>query len=175
MTQIAVASSPHQAEIVSLLPALKSFARRFERGENDADDLVQETLSRALGHMDQFHDGTSLKSWLFTIMRNTYCSAYRRRRREPVGSVDDLSEYQLPVKCTQDWTMRALDVQAAISRLRSTHRAALLLVVSGASYEEAAAVCNCEVGTIKSRVNRARCHLLEMLGETEFSEATSIH
>ena len=171
----AVAVDGRQAELISLLPALKSFARRFERGETDADDLVQETISRALGHMDQFHDGTSLKSWLFTIMRNTYCGAYRRRRREPVGVADDLSEYQLPVKSTQDWTMRALDVQAAIGRLRDTHRDALLLVVSGISYEEAAVLCRCEVGTIKSRVNRARCHLLEMLGETEFHEATSIH
>ena len=163
------------AEIVELLPALHAFSRRFHRNANDADDLVQETLVKALGNLERFEEGTKLKSWLFTIMRNTYCSAYRRRRREPVGSVDDLSEYQLPVKSTQDWAMRALDVQAAIAKLRNTHRVALLLVVSGASYEEAAVICNCEIGTIKSRVNRARCHLLEMLGETEFSEATSIH
>jgi len=175
MTDAAIASHASHATLISLLPALKSFARRFERGETDIDDLVQETISRALGHMDQFHDGTSLKSWLFTIMRNTYCSAYRRRRREPVGSFDDLSDYQLPVKSTQDWTMRALDVQAAIDRLRETQRIALLLVASGASYEEAAVICNCEIGTIKSRVNRARYHLLEILGETEFSDATSVH
>ncbi|SCW85858.1 RNA polymerase sigma-70 factor, ECF subfamily [Rhizobium mongolense subsp. loessense] len=164
-----------QAEIVSLLPALKAFARRFERVESDADDLVQETVSKALCHIAQFQDGTSLKSWLFTIMRNTYCSSYKRRKREPVGCVGDLTGYQLPVKSTQEWSLRALDVQAAIDKLGASHRHALLLVVNGTSYEEAAAICDCQVGTIKSRVSRARNHLLEMLGETQSSEAASLH
>jgi RNA polymerase sigma-70 factor (ECF subfamily) len=164
-----------QAEIISLLPALKAFARRFERVENDAEDLVQETVSKALCHLEQFQDGTSLKSWLFTIMRNTYCSSYKRRKREPVGCVGDLSEYQVPVKSTQDWSLRAREVQAAINKLGARHRDALLLVVAGTSYEEAAVICHCEIGTIKSRVNRARSHLLEILGETKFSEAASLH
>ena len=164
-----------QTEIISLLPALKAFARRFERVENDAEDLVQETVSKALCHLEQFQDGTSLKSWLFTIMRNTYCSSYKRRKREPVGCVGDLSEYQVPVKSTQDWSLRAREVQAAINKLGARHRDALLLVVAGTSYEEAAVICHCEIGTIKSRVNRARSHLLEILGETKFSEAASLH
>jgi RNA polymerase sigma-70 factor (ECF subfamily) len=164
-----------QAEIISLLPALKAFARRFERVDNDAEDLVQETVSKALCHLEQFQDGTSLKSWLFTIMRNTYCSSYKRRKREPIGCVGDLTEYQVPVKSTQDWSLRAREVQAAIDKLGARHRDALLLVVGGTSYEEAAVICHCEVGTIKSRVNRARSHLLELLGETQFSEAASLH
>lgn len=164
-----------QTEIISLLPALKAFARRFERVDNDAEDLVQETVSKALCHLEQFQDGTSLKSWLFTIMRNTHCSNYKRRKREPVGYVSDLTEYQAPVTSTQDWSLRARDVQAAIDKLAARNRDALLLVLGGTSYEEAAVICHCEVGTIKSRVNRARSHLCEMLGETKFSEAASLH
>ncbi|TCU20344.1 sigma-70 family RNA polymerase sigma factor [Rhizobium sullae] len=164
-----------QSEIISLLPALRAFARRFERVENDAEDLVQETVSKALCHIEQFQVGTSLKSWLFTIMRNTYCSSYKRRKREPVGCIGDLTECQVPVKSTQDWSLRARDVQAAIDKLGASHRNALMLVASGTSYEEAAAICDCEVGTIKSRVNRARNHLLEMLGETQSSEAAAMH
>ncbi|WP_087000224.1 sigma-70 family RNA polymerase sigma factor [Rhizobium sullae] len=170
-----VSNCSAQSEIISLLPALRAFARRFERVENDAEDLVQETVSKALCHIEQFQDGTSLKSWLFTIMRNTYCSSYKRRKREPVGCIGDLTECQVPVKSTQDWSLRARDVQAAIDKLGASHRDALMLVASGTSYEEAAAICDCEVGTIKSRVNRARNHLLEMLGETQSSEAASMH
>ncbi|PKA44768.1 sigma-70 family RNA polymerase sigma factor (plasmid) [Rhizobium sullae] len=170
-----VSNCSAQSEIISLLPALRAFARRFERVDNDAEDLVQETVSKALCHIEQFQDGTSLKSWLFTIMRNTYCSSYKRRKREPVGCIGDLTECQVPVKSTQDWSLRARDVQAAIDKLGASHRDALMLVASGTSYEEAAAICDCEVGTIKSRVNRARNHLLEMLGETQSSEAASMH
>ena len=175
MARLEPLQSEPRAEIVSLLPALKSFARRFERGDMDADDLVQETLSKALGHLNQFQQGTSLKSWLFTIMRNTYCSSYKRRKREPLGCIEDLAEYQIPMKSTQDWSLRALDVQAAIEKLQPSYRHALLLVAMGTSYEESAVICRCEIGTIKSRVNRARSHLLELLGETACSYAASIH
>lgn len=174
MSDIKSTASTHD-QIIALLPALKAFARRFERTENDAEDLVQETVSKALGHLGQFQEGTSLKSWLFTIMRNTYCTSYKRRKREPVGAVDDLTVLQVPVKSSQDWLVHAQDVRSAVDRLYGPYREALMLVVAGSSYEEAAVACSCEVGTIKSRVNRARTHLMQMLGEVHASDAASLH
>lgn len=164
-----------EQEIVTLIPVLRAFAGRFVRSSNDADDLVQEAVFRALGHLDHFTPGTSMKSWLFTIMRNTYCSAYRRSIRETCGRQDDAATYDLAVSAGQDWAMRAVEVDAAILRLSAGERKALLLVANGTSYEDAAESCGCKIGTIKSRVSRARVHLAEMLGEADLSRVVSIN
>ncbi len=175
MTQAYSAPAGIEHEIVILIPALRAFAFRFVRSCTDADDLVQEVLSRALGSSDQFTTGTSIKSWLFTIMRNTYCTAYKRSIRESCGQFDDAATLDVPVLADQDWAMRAIDVDSALLRLSAGERTALILVASGISYEEAATSCGCKIGTIKSRVWRARLHLAEMLGDADPGTAISIN
>ncbi|MBB3452752.1 RNA polymerase sigma-70 factor (ECF subfamily) [Rhizobium sp. BK313] len=168
-------STSIEEEIVTLIPALRSFAFRFVRSSSDADDLVQEAIFRALGHLDHFRPGSCMKSWLFTIMRNAYCSAYRRRIRESCGGLDDAVTYDVPVLAGQDWALRAVDVDAALRRLSAGERKAILLVANGISYEDAAVACRCKVGTIKSRVSRGRLHLAEMLGDADPVAAISIN
>ncbi|MBZ9936960.1 sigma-70 family RNA polymerase sigma factor [Mesorhizobium sp. BR1-1-16] len=151
--------------MVELIPALRAFARSFYRDTNDADDLVQETLTKAIANLDRYEEGTRLKSWLFTIMRNTFYTRIRLSRREAPGAADCVSS-QPVVKASQEWTLRGQEVQAAIDRLSPAHREVLLLIgMQGVSYEEAAEICGCAMGTVKSRLNRARATLLEMLGE----------
>ncbi|MDE1994239.1 MAG: RNA polymerase sigma factor, partial [Rhizobiaceae bacterium] len=125
-------------------------------------------------HVDTFSPGTSLKSWLFTIMRNTYFTNYRRRGRSPLMSEIDAGEIDIPMQASQTWVIYAQNVQSALGRLRPHYRHALLLVSSGVSYEEAAILCHCEVGTIKSRVARARSQLLMGLGECSCADAATL-
>ena len=164
-------SSDHQ--IVDLMPAMRRFAWRFVSNENDADDLVQETVMRALAHSDQFAPGSSMKSWMFTIMRNAYCNRYKSSQREICGSNADAALIDVAVSASQDWEMRAADVNAAILLLSCGEREALMLVSSGTSYVDAARSGHCEIGTIKSRVSRARRHLADLLGEVELAAGPS--
>jgi RNA polymerase sigma-70 factor (ECF subfamily) len=145
------------------IPALKRFARRLVGPQGDADDLVQETLVKALSASAQFQPGTALKSWLFTIMRNTFCTAYRVRQRERVG-IEDAVAARLSVPPAQDWAVRRNEMQAALDQLPAHVRQSLILIAFGTSYDETARICHCEVGTVKSRVNRARKALSENLG-----------
>jgi RNA polymerase sigma-70 factor (ECF subfamily) len=151
-------------EIVELIPALRAFARTFCREPTDADDLVQETLTKAIANIDKFKPGTRMKSWLFTIMRNTFCTHYRRSKREQVGL--DQAVADTPIEPRQEWAVRQTELRKALHRLPPRQRQALVLVTLGTSYEETARLCDCEIGTVKSRVNRARQELLTELGET---------
>ncbi|MFS8148863.1 RNA polymerase subunit sigma [Rhizobium sp. R635] len=151
-----------ESEIVDLTPALRAFARRFLRNNDDIDDLVQETLLKALNSLHLYHPGTSLKSWLFTILRNSFCSNYRRQKREPTG-IDTAME-QIATAPTQEWALRERELQRALKLLSEDRRRALTLVAAGTSYEEAAKICGCRIGTLKSRVNRARESLQTLLG-----------
>lgn len=159
-------------QITSHIPALRTFARRFERSEVDADDLVQETILKALSHLDQFQEGTRLKSWLFTILRNTFITSYQRRKREGVSMLMDTGAFDIPVRSTQMTSLHAQDVEVAVRHLSPTHRMAIELVAAGSSYEEIAEICSCEIGTVKSRISRARAHLLELLKEDHQGEAS---
>lgn len=153
------------SEIVSLIPALRAFARTFYRDPCDADDLVQETLTKALAKIHQFEAGTSMKSWLFTIMRNTFYTKIRIANREAPGASDDAS-LSPAMDATQEWSARRHEIASALQRLSEQQREVLVLIgVLGMSYEEAAEICDCAMGTIKSRLNRARHRLLEELGE----------
>ena len=106
----------NRAQIVQLIPALRAFARTFCREPERADDLVQDTLMKAIGSLHQFTPGTRLKSWLFTIMRNTFYTSIRKTAREPVGDVDCVAS--LPsVAATQEWSCRRSELTAALSRL----------------------------------------------------------
>ena len=154
-----------RTEIVALIPALRAFARTFYRETSEADDLVQETLTRALTSIHQFRPGTSMKSWLFTIMRNTFYTKVRVETREAPGAAECVS-LRPAADATQEWSARGREMERAIQRLPEQQREVLMLIgVLGVSYEEAAAICGCAMGTVKSRLNRARIRLLEELGE----------
>jgi RNA polymerase sigma-70 factor (ECF subfamily) len=150
-------------EMVALVPQMHTFARSLCRDGTRADDLVQEALARALANIERFRPGTNLKAWLFTIVRNEHYSQLRRRKFEAHGvDTDLLPEPSVPPDHDGDLELR--DLNRALGRLSAGQRTALILVsASGFSYEEAAKICGCAVGTIKSRVARARDTLLAIL------------
>ncbi len=153
-----------------MIPALRAFAWSISRNGSDADDLVQDTLIKAWSHRDKFEPGTNLRAWLFTILRNTYYTAIVRRRRE-VRDEDDQYARSMTSAPTQEWGLAMKALQKALDQLPSEHREALILVgAAGLSYEEAADICGCALGTIKSRVNRARTRLLKLMEAGEASE-----
>jgi RNA polymerase sigma-70 factor, ECF subfamily len=144
-------------------PHLRAFAISLTNNVDRADDLVQETLMRAIANIARFQPGTNMQAWLFTILRNLFHSEYRKRRRE-VEDADGKYAATLAVQPAQGAHLDFEDLQRALARLPADQREALLLVgASGFSYEQAADICGCAVGTIKSRVNRARNRLAELL------------
>ena len=159
-----------ESQVVSLLPALRGFARRFERSAFDAEDLAQDVVVKALLRRHQFQPGTSPKAWLFTIMRNTYYSKHQRMKRSPCVSIDG-SALEVSVQSQQEWVLYAAQVSEAVDRLPAFPRQALMMVASGETYDTVAKKCGCELGTVKSRVSRARMALLVSLGENNYSEA----
>lgn len=154
-----------EEELVALIPALRSFARAFQRNPGDADDLVQETLFRALRHIDRFQQGTRLKSWVFTIMRNTFCTQYRAGKREIVGAEECVASNG-SVPAAQEWHLRGRELEAACAALTEPYRSVFeYVLIEGHSYEDAASHFHCATGTIKSRISRARLKLSDRLGE----------
>jgi RNA polymerase sigma-70 factor (ECF subfamily) len=150
-------------QVLATVPSLRAFAISLCGNIDRADDLVQETLLRALAHIDSFQPGTNMPAWLFTILRNLFRSEYRKRRRE-VEDADGRYAETLKSHPEQTGRVEFSEFRAALAKLPSDQREALILVgASGFSYEDAAAICGCAVGTIKSRVARARETLLEML------------
>src|SRR5690348_10455294 len=150
-------------DMVALVPQLHTFARSLCRDGVRADDLVQEALMRAINNTQRFKPGTNLKAWLFTIVRIEHYSQLRRGKFEAQGmDIELLPEPSVPPD--HDGKLELRDLNRALASLSPGQRTALILVsVSGFSYEEAAEICGCAVGTIKSRVARARETLLEML------------
>jgi RNA polymerase sigma-70 factor (ECF subfamily) len=154
-----------------MIPALRAFAWSLSHNGSDADDLVQDTLIKAWTNRDKFEPGTNLRAWLFTILRNTYYTQVIRRRREVR---DETGEYanNLRAPATQDWSVAMHALQSALAQLPDEHREALILVgAAGLSYEEAAEICGCALGTIKSRVNRARARLLKIMDVDDATDA----
>ena len=150
-------------ELVEHLPAMRAFAISLTRNAAIADDMVQDTLVKAWTHIDKFKTGTNMRAWLFTILRNTYYSSRRKSRRE-VADIDGVLTDNIAQKPAHDGHMQMADFRKALAMLKDEQREALLLVgASGFSYEEAAQICGCALGTIKSRVGRARAALSEML------------
>ncbi|MBL1255277.1 MULTISPECIES: sigma-70 family RNA polymerase sigma factor [Methylocystis] len=151
-------------QMVAQIPYLRAFAISLSGSYSVADDLVQDTLVKAWSHADSFEPGTNFRAWLVTILRNTYFSQYRKRSREVQDSDNVLAE-QIPVKGGQESNVTMQDVQKALDKLAPEHREILLMIgITELSYEEAAQVCNIAVGTVKSRLNRARAKLAEHLG-----------
>ena len=150
-------------DILASVPSLRAFAISLSGNGDRADDLVQETLLRALSHIDSFEPGTNMPAWLFTILRNLFRSEYRKRRRE-VEDADGRYAETLKSHPEQTGRVEFEEFRTALAKLPSDQREALILVgASGFSYEDAAAICGCAVGTIKSRVNRARSKLSALL------------
>lgn len=145
--------------VLAAIPKLRAFAISLSGNVDRADDLVQETMLRALANIESFQPGTNLQAWLFTILRNLFRSEYRKRKRE-VEDIDGRYSDSLVSHPEQDSQLEFKELRAALDKLPQDQREALILVgASGFSYEEAAAICECAVGTIKSRVNRARNRL----------------
>jgi RNA polymerase sigma-70 factor (ECF subfamily) len=154
-------------EIVEHLPSLRAFARSLTRDASAADDLVQDTVVKAWSNIDKFEAGTNMRAWLFTILRNTFYSLRRKRARE-VADVDGVMAGQLSEKPDHDGRLVMRDFAVAFGEIPDEQREALLLVgASGFSYEEAAEMCGCKVGTIKSRANRGRKRLAELMELSE--------
>lgn len=150
-------------EIVEHLKPMRAFARSLTGNPSTADDLVQETVLKAWSNIDKFEPGTNMRAWLFTILRNTYYTLHRKRRRE-VADTDGELAGQLSEKPEHDGRLAMRDFAAAFGQLPDEQREALLLVgASGFSYEEAAEMCGVAVGTVKSRANRGRKKLTELL------------
>src|SRR6266540_242871 len=149
--------------ILAEVPKLRAFAISLCGNPDQADDFVQETLLRAWTHIDQFQRGTNMAAWLFTILRNSLRSNYRKYRRE-IEDADGSYAERMITQPEQNGRLEFEELRAALAKLPSDQRETLVLVVaSGASYEEAAEICGCRVGTIKSRVHRARARLAQML------------
>jgi RNA polymerase sigma-70 factor (ECF subfamily) len=150
-------------ELLASVRSLRAFAVSLCGQPDRADDLVQETLVKAWSNIDSFQEGTNLQAWLFTILRNHYYSEIRKRRRE-VEDTDGQYAARLATHPPQQGHLDLADFKAALRELPDDQREALVLVgASGFSYEEAAGICNVAVGTIKSRVSRARSHLAKRL------------
>jgi RNA polymerase sigma-70 factor (ECF subfamily) len=160
--------------LIGALPMLRAFARSLCGNRTLADDLVQETAVRALANRDSFTPGTNFNAWVITILRNHFYSEGRKRRRE-VEDVDDRMASHLPDAPGQEGHVAMTEFLHAMQEIPDEQREALILVgASGFSYEEAAGVCGVRIGTIKSRVSRARTRLLALLGEDQMTGGRAV-
>jgi len=149
--------------MLAVIPSLRGFAISLCGNVDRADDLVQETLMRAWANLSSFEPGTNMSAWLFTILRNQFRSEYRKRRRE-VEDADGTYADSLKSLPEQNGRLEINEFREALAALPAEQRESLILVgASGFSYEEAAQICGCAIGTIKSRVNRARSRLANIL------------
>jgi len=154
---------PLERQMLAAIPHLRAFAMSLTGDLDRADDLVQATLLTGIDKIHHFQPGTHMQAWLFTILRNRFRTEYRKRKREvedPDGSFAKRA-FVLPSQVAH---LDFSDMQAALSKMPVEQREALLLVAAeGLSYDEAARICRTNIGTIKSRVNRARCRLADLL------------
>lgn len=145
-----------EEDIVELIPALRSYAWALTRRHEDVDDLVQDTLVKAIDKIDSYRPGTNLRAWLMTIMRNTFLNSIAKSKRSTTGKEDCISS-TLSTPATQEWGVRGGELMEAVGRLPRHYREMLVVVVMlGESYLEAAKFFGVQIGTVKSRVNRAR-------------------
>ena len=157
-------------EVVAMIPTLRAYARSLTRNAVDADDLVQETLVKALRNIERFQPGTNLRAWLFTIMRNAFFNSFNKRKREDTGRADCVSAIPV-VQPQHDRHMIGRQLARIIDNLPEPYRDTfVLVVVLGEDYETAATLAGCAVGTVKSRLNRARALLMEQLDEDTLAQ-----
>jgi RNA polymerase sigma-70 factor, ECF subfamily len=146
-------------------PSLRRRALNLTSSRHRADDLVQDTLLKAWASRDSFQQGTNLRAWLFTILRNTFFSDIRKHRRE-VEDVDGIQSSRLSEEARQEHVISLKELVSAAGKLPFAQRRPLVLMgVYGYSQLEAATACQCSIGTIKSRVSRGRASLTLTLSE----------
>jgi RNA polymerase sigma-70 factor (ECF subfamily) len=163
-------SNTFRDNLIAEMPRLRAFSVSLCGSFHQADDLVQDVLLKAWTNADSFTEGTNMRAWLFTIARNAFYSLYRKRGRE-VQDVDGIYSANLAVAPTQDGIVELADFRIALAKLPDEQREVLVMVgASGLSYEQAAEICGVAVGTIKSRVNRARTKLGQLLGIDDVSD-----
>ncbi|MEL6475162.1 MAG: sigma-70 family RNA polymerase sigma factor [Pseudomonadota bacterium] len=158
-----------KAELASLIPHLRAFARSLCGDATLADDLAQDAMLKAWKARASYEPGTNMKAWAFTILRNLFYSEKRRSwRRQPLDP--EVAEATLVANDNPAGTMELLALRNAIYKLPDDQREALILVgAGGLAYEDVAEICGCAVGTIKSRVSRARKAVTEILESNEIS------
>lgn len=167
MTEPRSAADPvsFKRDLTGVIPHLRAFARGLCGRPDLADDLVQETLLKAWAAQERFEPGTSMRAWTFVILRNAYLTDMRRNRFR-ADYDETVAERILVAPAGQESPLHLSDLHRALLTLPPERREALLLVGAGGfSYEEAAEICECAVGTIKSRVGRARAALSSMIEE----------
>jgi RNA polymerase sigma-70 factor (ECF subfamily) len=156
-------SKQFREQIIAAIPGLRAFGLSLTARSDRADDLVQETLMKAWKHHDSFEAGSNMRAWLYTILRNEFYTQLRKRKRE-VEDADGFYSSKVAVHAEQEGHLDMADLRVALAKLPEDQREAIILVgASGFSYEEAADICAVAVGTIKSRVNRARAKLAVLL------------
>ncbi|MBL0404090.1 sigma-70 family RNA polymerase sigma factor [Microvirga aerilata] len=159
-----------RSDLIAAIPHLRAFAMSLTGHRDRADDLVQDAITRAWANIHKFEPGTNLNAWLFTILRNLFHSDYRKRKHE-IEDADGSFAARLRTQPDQQSHLDLEDFRTALATLPVDQQEALLLVgAHGMSYEEAAEVCQVAVGTIKSRVNRARTRLAALLDLTSEGE-----
>lgn len=156
-------SDTYRDELISHLPALRAFAISLTKSRSAADDAVQDAVLKALTNIDKYEPGTNMRAWLFTILRNTYYSSHRKYHRE-TSDPDGILTNALSVKPDHDGRLQFNDFMKAFNQLPDDQREVLVLVgASGFSYIEVAEMTGVAIGTVKSRVNRARARIAELL------------
>ncbi len=155
-----------RARLIELIPYLRAFAQTLCRNRDVADDLAQESITHAWQARASFQPGTNLKAWLFVIQRNAFYSAHRRKWRQ-VDWDEGAMERVLVTHGSQQASVELSDLKRAMNTLPDEQREALILVGAGGfSYEEAASICGCAIGTMKSRVSRARSAIASLMEAT---------
>jgi RNA polymerase sigma-70 factor (ECF subfamily) len=158
-----MSSTEFSSEIVSFIPHMRAFARMITQSHDKAADLVQDTIVRALKAEHQYTPGTNLKAWLFTILRNLHVNNLRRNKIR-FDSIEDGALEYFSVAASQESHLELQELKRCMAKLSREHREILILVgASGFSYEEAAEICGCAVGTIKSRLSRGRQELYNLM------------
>lgn len=161
-----------KSEFLRLVPSLRAFARSLCGNMSLADDLTQEALMRAWDNRDSFQPGTNMQAWLFTILRNSFYSSIRKRSRE-IEDPEGIHAQKLEIAPQQQNGLELKELRRGLALLPIEQREAIVLVgASGYSYEEAAKICNCAIGTIKSRVSRARRTLMSHVEGEALSDST---
>jgi len=162
-----------EEEMLALLPRLRAYARSMARNPHDADDLVQDTVLRALAARARFTPGTNMRAWLFTILRNRFFNNAAAHGRKTLP-IEDAPPEALVTPPAHEWAFRQSELRLALGRLHPLQREALLLSVGAElSYAEIGEIIGCPVGTVKSRVFRARQELAGMLGHPDALETNA--
>ncbi len=165
-----LSDSEFKTLLASVIPHLRAYGRSLSGSPDLADDLTQDTMVKAWASRDRFERGTSIKAWTFVILRNTFLSQMRRNKFR--GEYDEGAvERTLSTPASQEDSGEMADLQRGLMELPQDQREALILVgAGGMSYEEAAQICDCALGTMKSRVSRARAALEEIMSSGQFSQ-----